>query len=132
MTITSPKQSKPPKTESDKHRPQVVIGSSRGGAVAVKINGGDAKLVLLCPAWKKYGTAKTVKPGTDEGGCLRVEDRRSEHIACSGGRPVLAAGELFLKLTASGLEIVDVSNQSTGFCPEPASWPEVAKALDRL
>ena len=22
------------------------------------------KLVLLCPAWKKYGTARTVKPGT--------------------------------------------------------------------
>ncbi len=27
-------------------------GSSRGGAVAMNINGGDAKLVLLCPAWK--------------------------------------------------------------------------------
>ena len=23
-----------------------------------------AKLVLLCPAWKKWGTATTVKPGT--------------------------------------------------------------------
>ena len=30
----------------------------------MNINSGDAKLVLLCPAWKKYGTAKTVKPGT--------------------------------------------------------------------
>src|SRR6188768_3966918 len=51
-------------TEFDKHRPQVVVGSSRGGAVAMNIDGGDAKLVLLCPAWKKFGTAKTVKPGT--------------------------------------------------------------------
>ena len=25
---------------------------------------GDARLVLLCPAWKKWGTVKTVKPGT--------------------------------------------------------------------
>jgi hypothetical protein len=25
---------------------------------------GDAALVLLCPAWKKYGAARTVKPGT--------------------------------------------------------------------
>ena len=25
---------------------------------------GDARLVLLCPAWKKWGTARTVKPGT--------------------------------------------------------------------
>ena len=30
----------------------------------MNINSGAAKLVLLCPAWKKWGTAKTVKPGT--------------------------------------------------------------------
>ena len=48
----------------DKHQPQVVVGSSRGGAVAMNINSGDAKLVLLCPAWKNWGTVKTVKPGT--------------------------------------------------------------------
>jgi hypothetical protein len=48
--------------EFDRHRPQVVVGSSRGGAVAMNINSGDVKLVLLCPAWKKYGTARTVKP----------------------------------------------------------------------
>jgi hypothetical protein len=26
----------------------------------MNIHGGDAKLVLLCPAWKNWGTAKTV------------------------------------------------------------------------
>src|SRR4051812_20007911 len=46
----------------DKHQPDIVVGSSRGGAVAMNINSGDAKLVLLCPAWKKHGTAKSVKP----------------------------------------------------------------------
>ena len=30
----------------------------------MNINSGEAKLVLLCPAWKKWGTARTVKPGT--------------------------------------------------------------------
>jgi alpha-beta hydrolase superfamily lysophospholipase len=50
--------------EFDQHRPQVVVGSSRGGAVAMSIDSGEAKLVLLCPAWKKYGTARTAKPGT--------------------------------------------------------------------
>ena len=50
--------------EFDKHQPQVVVGSSRGGAVAMSINSGAAKLLLLCPAWKKYGTARTVKPDT--------------------------------------------------------------------
>ena len=48
----------------DQHQPQVVVGSSRGGAVAMNINSGAARLVLLCPAWKKFGTVKTVKPGT--------------------------------------------------------------------
>src|SRR5436309_5279580 len=50
--------------EFDKHQPDVVVGSSRGGAVAMNINSGDAKLVLLCPAWKKWGSVKKVKSGT--------------------------------------------------------------------
>jgi hypothetical protein len=50
--------------EFDRHCPQVVVGSSRGGAVAMNINSGAARLVLLCPAWKKFGTARTAKPGT--------------------------------------------------------------------
>ena len=64
MTTISPLLLRPPKHNSIKHQPQVVVGSSRGGAVAMNINSGAAKLVLLCPAWKKWGTAKTVKPGT--------------------------------------------------------------------
>jgi alpha/beta superfamily hydrolase len=50
--------------EFDKRQPQVIVGSSRGGAVAMNINSGEAKLVLLCPAWKKYGSSRTVKPDT--------------------------------------------------------------------
>jgi len=50
--------------EFDKHQPGAVVGSSRGGAVAMNISSGEARLVLLCPAWRKYGTARTVKPGT--------------------------------------------------------------------
>ena len=49
--------------EFDQHHPDVVVGSSRGGAVAVNIDSGDTPLVLLCPAWKKWGTA-TVKANT--------------------------------------------------------------------
>jgi hypothetical protein len=68
----------------------------------------------------------------DEEGFLRVSDRGSEHVACSGGNPVLSAGELFLRVTADGAEVEEASNQSTGFCPEPASWLAVVRALDRL
>ena len=50
--------------EFDQHKPDVVVGSSRGGAVAMNIDSGDTPLVLLCPAWKTWGTATTVKPNT--------------------------------------------------------------------
>ena len=50
--------------EFDKHRPDVVVGSSRGGALAMNLDSGDTPLVLLCAAWKKHGTARTVKKNT--------------------------------------------------------------------
>jgi alpha-beta hydrolase superfamily lysophospholipase len=50
--------------ECDRHRPDVVVGSSRGGAVAMNIESGTARLVLLCPAWKKWLRARIVNPGT--------------------------------------------------------------------
>ena len=48
----------------DRHRPDVVVGSSRGGAVGMNVIVGATKLVLLCPAWRKFGSVQTVKPGT--------------------------------------------------------------------
>ncbi|WP_254716477.1 hypothetical protein [Actinomadura sp. WMMB 499] len=63
----------------------------------------------------------------DLDGVLRVAPRRSEHVACAGGRPVLAAGEIAF---GDG-RIAEVTNQSTGYCPGPESWPAVAAALDR-
>jgi hypothetical protein len=50
--------------EYDKHQPQLIVGSSRGGAIAMNMDSGNAKLVLLCPAWKRYGSAKMAKAGT--------------------------------------------------------------------
>jgi alpha-beta hydrolase superfamily lysophospholipase len=51
-------------THHDRGQPDVVVGSSRGGAVAMNIDSGNTPLVLLCPAWKTWGTATTVKPQT--------------------------------------------------------------------
>ncbi len=48
----------------DEQRPDVIVGSSRGGAVAMNVECGDTPLVLLCPAWKRWGTARTVKAKT--------------------------------------------------------------------
>lgn len=50
--------------ELDRHLPDVIVGSSRGGAVAMNLSAGRTPKVLLCPAWKKWGTARTVPPGT--------------------------------------------------------------------
>ncbi|HEY4310304.1 MAG TPA: alpha/beta fold hydrolase [Pirellulales bacterium] len=52
-------------------RVQVIVGSSRGGAVAMNVDSAAAMhlaaplpMVLLCPAWKRWGTARTVPAGT--------------------------------------------------------------------
>jgi len=77
-------------------------------------------------AWLRGGErVATFVVGVD--GQLRIAHRRSEHVACAGAREVLAAGEM----TFDRSGVVAVSNQSTGFCPEPASWTAVAAALAR-
>lgn len=65
-------------------------------------------------------------------GYLPIADRHSEHIACAGGKPVFSAGEIFFAYGDRGLEVTEISNQSTGFCPEPESWLQVATSLDRI
>jgi len=47
--------------EFDRHHPNVIVGSSRGGALAMNLQAGETPLVLLCPAWKKYGAARTIR-----------------------------------------------------------------------
>ena len=50
--------------EYDQHRPDVIVGSSRGGAVALNLESQSTPLVLLCPAWKNWGTATKLKPNS--------------------------------------------------------------------
>ena len=47
--------------EFDRQRPDCIVGSSRGGAVALNIQAAGIPLVLLCPAWKKWGQNKTIR-----------------------------------------------------------------------
>jgi hypothetical protein len=63
---------------------------------------------------------------------LRVADRRSEHVICAEGRSVLSAGEMTFACDGKPIIVERVTNQSTGYCPEPESWTVVAAALDRL
>ena len=50
-------------------------------------------------------------------GVLRLAPRRSEHVACAGGRPVLSAGEVSFERGPDGWEVTSATNQSTGYCP---------------
>lgn len=50
--------------ELEKHSPALVVGSSRGGAVAMGLAAGAVPLLLLCPAWKRWGRARAVPAGT--------------------------------------------------------------------
>ncbi|MCP3782914.1 hypothetical protein NLX85_05985 [Micromonospora sp. A3M-1-15] len=67
----------------------------------------------------------------DTGETLRLAPRRSEHVACAGGGEVLGAGEIAFARERDGWGVTEVSNQSTGYCPDPTSWVAVAGALDR-
>ncbi|MCA9125050.1 MAG: alpha/beta hydrolase [Planctomycetaceae bacterium] len=51
-------------SDYDQHKPDVVVGSSRGGAVAMNIDSNETPLVLLCPAWRNWGLATSVKSNT--------------------------------------------------------------------
>jgi hypothetical protein len=50
-------------SEFDRHHPDVIVGSSRGGAVAMAIVA-QTPLVLLCAAWKNWGTVKALQGKT--------------------------------------------------------------------
>jgi Alpha/beta hydrolase family len=108
--------------EFDQHQPQVVVGSSRGGAMAMNIDSGRAKLVLLCPAWKKYGAASTVKPGT-----IILHSRAddvvpfadSEELVKNGGLPGSALIEVGSDHRLADPESLE---RMLGACEAPATW----------
>ncbi|MFI6875040.1 hypothetical protein ACIBL6_16550 [Streptomyces sp. NPDC050400] len=68
--------------------------------------------------------------GTD--GVLRLAPRRSEHVVCAGGEMVLGAGEIGFVQERGRWGVREVTNQSTGYCPDVASWAAVAGALDGI
>ena len=49
---------------AEESAPDVIVGSSRGGAVAMNINPGRAKLILVAPAYRNYGNAQRVPSGS--------------------------------------------------------------------
>lgn len=68
----------------------------------------------------------------DEALGLRIADRHSEHVACAGFAVVTAAGEMTLEVDRGQVEVIALTNQSTGYCPEPGCWAAVDAALSRI
>lgn len=67
----------------------------------------------------------------DVNGRLRLAPQRSEHVACAGGDPVLSAGEISFAWDGKRWLVLEISNQSTGYCPDVESWAAVESALLR-
>ena len=63
---------------------------------------------------------------------LLVADRHSEHVACAGGEDVLSAGEITFEISNGVVEVTEITNQSTGYCPEPHSWQAVDLAIKNI
>ena len=67
----------------------------------------------------------------DANGLLWIADSHSKHVSCARGGDVLSAGRITFEIEDRKVTVVRVTNMSTGYCPEPASWPAVAAALDK-
>ena len=64
---------------------------------------------------------------------LRINDRRSEHVVCANGKPVLSAGEITFEVEkGKSLVVSQISNQSTGYCPAPKSWKNIDRVLSKV
>ncbi|MEJ7592075.1 MAG: CPXCG motif-containing cysteine-rich protein [Planctomycetaceae bacterium] len=84
----------------DQHKPDVIVGSSRGGAVALNLNSGDTPLFLLCPAWKNWGTVKTLKPNS-----LILHSRQDDVI------PFADSEELVVSSGLSPETLIEIGNE---------------------
>lgn len=95
-------------TEYDQHQPDVIVGSSRGGAVAMNIESGGTPLVLLCPAWRNWGTATTLKPNA-----AILHSRADDVIPFADSEELVANSDL------PSESLIEVGNDHRLADPEP-------------
>lgn len=94
--------------ECNHHHPDVIVGSSRGGAVAMNINSNDTPLVLLCPAWKNWGTCKILKPNS-----VILHSRQDDVISFADSEELVTNSGLPLET------LIEVGNDHRLADPEP-------------
>ena len=106
-------------SEFDQHSPDVIVGSSRGGAVAMNIDSHDTPLVLLCPAWKNWGTVKKLKPNA-----VILHSRADDVI------PFADSVELVAKSHLPSESLIEVGDDHRLADPEPLK--AMLEACERL
>lgn len=82
----------------DKGHPDLVVGSSRGGAIALNIEAKRTPRLLLCPAWKKWGAAKSAPPGS-----VIMHSPQDETV------PIVDSQEL-LRVSPDGVRLVEAGS----------------------
>ena len=92
-------------------KPEVIVGSSRGGAVAMNMDRGDTPLILLAPAWKRWGKATSVKKN-----CIVIHSPHDE---------IVPFGDSVELCEASGIELIAAGMDHRLNCEEGR------KALER-
>jgi predicted esterase YcpF (UPF0227 family) len=84
----------------DAQCPDVVVGSSRGGAVAMALQRGETPLVLMCPAYQHFGDVNTVLEPV-----LILHSRGDEVIPFHHSEELVAASGLSpTRLVETGVE----------------------------
>ena len=51
---------------------------------------------------------------------------------CAGGKKVLSAGEITFNFEKAIVSVIEISNESTGYCPKPDSWEVIELVFNRL
>ncbi|MCF2527594.1 hypothetical protein [Yinghuangia soli] len=112
--------------------PEIAAAAAESGAAPGQpiVSSGDLAAWLTARDRAEHSEPFTY--AVTEDGILRLAPRRSEHVACAAGRPVLAAGEIGFAVRSGRWVVDEVSNLSTGYCPEPSCWDVLSVVLDRI
>jgi len=103
----------------DEGQPDVVVGLSRGGAVAMNIDIEETPLVLMCPGWKRWGTATTISNKT-----VILHSRADDVV------PFVFSEELIKKSGLPPEALIDVGNDH--WLSDPGALQAMLEACERL
>ena len=70
-------------------QPDVIVGSSRGGAIAMNLSQTNVPLVLLCPAWKRWGDVQLLQPNA-----LILHSRRDDVVPFADSEALIRSSNL--------------------------------------